>query len=172
MAEWLVERLDRSHVRDEFHSGKEPLDHFLHALVSQYEKRKLGRTYVAVLPGEKRVCGYYTLASGAVSFQHLPAKAAKKLPRHPVPVTLLGRLAVDQSVQGKGLGRFLLTDALKRCLDLSGRLGIHAVEVHAIDQGARAFYEKFGFVALQDSELHLYLPPATIEGAFGAEKEE
>ena len=168
MPEWVIERLDRTHERGEFHSGKAPLDEFLRALVSQYEKRKLGRTYVAVRPGEKHVCGYYTLASGAVSFQHLLAKAARKLPRHPVPVVLLGRLAVDQAVQGQGLGRFLLVDALKRCLDLSGRLGIHAIEVHALDQDARAFYEKFGFVPLQDNELHLYLPVATIEEAFGA----
>ncbi len=172
MAEWLIERLDRFHARAEFYCGKAPLDHFLHVLVSQYEKRKLGRTYVAVRPAEKRVSGYYTLASGAVSFQHLPSKAAKKLPRHPAPVALLARLAVDQAAQGRGLGKLLLLDALKRCLDLSGQLGIHAVEVDAIDQEAKAFYEKFGFVALGDNELHLYLPLATIEAAFRIDKQD
>lgn len=166
VAEWLIERLDRSHIRAEFRCGKTPLDHFLHALVSQYEKRKLGRTYVAVRPAEKRVLGYYTLASGAVSFQNLPRPAARKLPQHPVPVALLARLAVDQAVQGTGLGKLLLLDALRRCLDLSSQLGIHAVEVDALDEQAKIFYEKFGFVALQDSELHLYLPLATIEQAF------
>jgi GNAT superfamily N-acetyltransferase len=172
MTEWLIERLGRGHARAEFRCGKEALDHFLHSLVSQYEKRKLGRTYVAVRPGEKRVYGYYTLASGAVSFQNLPGRAAKKLPRHPVPVALLARLAVDQAVQGSGLGRALLTDALRRCLDLSGQLGIHAVEVDAIDPQAKAFNEKFGFVALQDNALHLYLPLATIEDAFRGEGKE
>jgi GNAT superfamily N-acetyltransferase len=169
VGEWLIERLDRSHERGEFHCGQAQLDQFLHALVGQYEKRKLGRTYVAVRPAQKRVDGYYTLASGAITFQHLPAKVAKKLPRHPVPVALLARLAVDQSMQGRGLGKILLMDALKRCLDLSCQLGIHAVEVDAIDQPARAFYEKFGFVPLRDNALHLYLPIATIEHVFQAE---
>ncbi|HEV3257398.1 MAG TPA: GNAT family N-acetyltransferase [Gemmataceae bacterium] len=168
MGEWLIERLDRLHARGEFRCGKAPLDNFLHSLVGQYEKRRLGRTYVAVRPGEKRVYGYYTLASGAVSFQHLPAKAAKKLPRHPVPVALLARLAVDQAVQGSGLGKFLLTDALMRCLDLSRQLGIHAVEVDAIDKQAKDFYQRFSFVPLEDNELHLYLPMATVEEAFKA----
>jgi GNAT superfamily N-acetyltransferase len=170
MAEWLVERLDASHTRVGFHCGKPSLDQFLLSLVSQYEKRKLGRTYVAVLPGQKRVIGYYTLASGALSFQNLPARAARKLPRHPVPVILLARLAVDQRVQGRGLGKFLLMDALKRCLALSGQVGVHAVEVEAIDEQAREFYEGFGFVPLLDRALHLYLPLATIEGAFPSGK--
>src|SRR5262249_52576235 len=150
----------------DFCCGKATLDHFLHALVSQYEKRNLGRTYVAVRTGSAQVCGYYTLASGAVSFQNLPAKAAKKLPKHPVPVALLARLAVDQSVQGLGLGRLLLSDALKRCLTLSQQIGIHAIEVDALDQQAKEFYEKFGFVPLLDNAMHLYLPLATIEAAF------
>jgi GNAT superfamily N-acetyltransferase len=167
MAEWLIEALNRStHQREGFSCGKPPLDAFLSSLVSQYEKRKLGKTYVAVKPGEKRVLGYYTLASSAVFFEHLPQKAAKKLPRHPVPVILLARLAVDQSMQGKGLGAALLTDALQRALDLSRKVGIHAVEVDALDSEAKAFYEKFGFVALLDNPLHMYLPMATIEEAF------
>lgn len=170
MDDWLVEPLARRHQRGEFHCGKAPLDQFLHTLVNQYEKRKLGRTYVAVRPGEMRVLGYYTLASGAVPFENVPANLARKLPRHPVPVALLARLAVDQAAQGQGLGKLLLMDALKRCLGLSGQLGIHAVEVDAIDPEARAFYEKFGFVPLPDSELHLFLPLATIQEAFHPEE--
>ena len=167
MDNWVIESLERPHARDEFRCGKAPLDHFFHALVGQYEKRNRGRTYVAVRPGNQRVYGYYTLASSAVAREILPAKAAKKLPRHPIPVVLLARLAVDQTVQGSGLGKRLLIDALLRCRNLSTQLGIHAVEVDAIDEQAKAFYEKFGFVALRDSPLHLYLPIATIEEAFG-----
>lgn len=163
----MIEPLGRSHERGEFCSGKAPLDAFLHSLVSQYQKRRLGQTYVAVRPDQKRVWGYYTLASGAVSFENLPQKAARKLPRHPVPVILLARLAIDQAVQGQGLGQHLLMDALRRCLALAEQIGTHAVEVDAIDEGAKAFYEKHGFVALRDSPLHLYLPIATIEDAFG-----
>lgn len=163
MNEWEVERLEKSHHRGDFCCGKNSLDHFLQQLVGQYERRKLGRTFVAVRSGEKRVLGYYTLASSCVSFQNLPEKASRRLPRHPVPVVLLARLAIDQTVQGLGLGKRLLTDALRRCFDLSDTLGIYAVEVEAIDVGARQFYEQFGFVPLEDDPCHLYLPIKTIE---------
>jgi GNAT superfamily N-acetyltransferase len=166
MADWPIERLARSHDRSSFECGQPPLDDFLRKLVSQYEKRNLGRTYVALEPGGSRVVGYYTLASGYVAFRNLPADAAKKLPRHPVPVALLARLAVDQSAQGRGLGAALLMDALGRCLELSEKLALHAIEVDAIDQRAAAFYAKYGFVPLLNRPLHLYLPIATVEQAF------
>ena len=165
MADWRIERLGREHARDNFTCGKPPLDDFLRRLVSQYEKRNLGRTYVAVVPGETRVSGYYTLASGAIAFQHLPEGSARKLPRHPVPSILLARLAVDQRQQGKGLGERLLFDALHRGLGLADTLGIHAVEVEAIDPPAGAFYEKYGFLPLLDHPSHLFLPVATIRDA-------
>jgi GNAT superfamily N-acetyltransferase len=167
MADWQIERLDKSHQRGEFHCSKPALDDFLRTLVSQYERRNLGRTYIAVVKGQKPVQGYYTLASGAVSFQNLPEQAARKLPRHPVPVVLLARLAVDQDAQGKGLGEALLVDALRRCLTLADAVGVHAVEVDAIDEHARAFYEKYGFTPLLDGTFHLYLPIATVREALG-----
>ncbi len=169
MADWRVERLGRPHHRSEFRCGKAPLDDFIHTLVSQYEKRNLGRTYVAVRGDDQWVHGYYTLASGAVWFQHLPAGAAKKLPRHPVPVILLARLAVDLSARGQLLGELLLVDALRRTAELAERLGIHAVEVDAIDEEAQAFYLKYGFVPLKDREFHLFMPMTTIRDAFGGD---
>ena len=163
MAEWRIEPLGASHERDEFSCGKAPLDDFLRLRASQYEKRRLGRTYVALLPGGRRVAGYYTLAAGAVAVANLPPEAAKRLPKHPVPVILLGRLAVDQKARGQGLGKALLRDALRRSLDLSEQLGLFAVEVLAIDADAREFYTKYGFVPLADNDLHLFLPIRTIE---------
>jgi GNAT superfamily N-acetyltransferase len=165
MGDWQIKRLDRSYERDMFICGRRPLDDFLRRLVNQYEKRHLGRTYVAVRPGEKKVCGYYTLASGAIAFENLPEPTVRKLPKHPVPVVLLARLAVDQGAQGQGLGEALLINALERCLSLAEQIGVHAVEVDAIDGQARAFYEKYGFVPLPDNELHLFLPIATIRDA-------
>jgi GNAT superfamily N-acetyltransferase len=167
MPDWQIEPLNSSHQRQEFCCGKAPLDHFLHALVSQYEKRKLGRTFVAVLPGEAKIFGYYTLASSSVACQNLPPGMAKKLPKHPIPVALLGRLAVDQGAKGRGLGKVLLRDALKRCHNLSDSLGIFAVEVLAIDSEAKAFYQKYGFVSLLDDDLHLVLPMKTIADEVG-----
>lgn len=167
MDNWVIEPLSAAHQRAEFCCGKSSLDAFLQSHVSQYEKRRLGRTYVAVLPAEQRVWGYFTLAASAVAYAHLPAKAAKKLPRHPVPVILLARLAVDQAMRGKGLGRLLLADALRRCASLASSLGVHAVEVDALDDAAKAFYEKYGFTALEDNPLHLFLPIAAIDQALG-----
>jgi GNAT superfamily N-acetyltransferase len=167
MDDWRIEPLDDSHDRAGFTCGKAPLDDFLRSLVSQYEKRRLGRTYVALRGAEKKVYGYYTLATGAIPTTHLPPKVARKLLRHPVPVVLLGRLAVDQAAQGKRLGEYLLTDALRVSLGLSEAVGLFAVEVDAIDDQARRFYEKYGFAPLTDSEHHLYLPIRTIEQMMG-----
>jgi GNAT superfamily N-acetyltransferase len=166
MAEWRIERLASAHDRGEFCCGKAPLDEFLRFHVTQYEKRSLGRTFVAARPDETRVLGYYTLASGSLAFETLPRSAAKKLPRHPVPVALLARLAVDDSVQGQGLGAELLMDALHRCLLLSQELGVFAVEVDAFGASARSFYVKYGFMPLEDNQQHLYIPMKTIRDEF------
>ena len=112
------------------------------------------------------VSGYYTLAAGSVAFPHLPRETAARLPRHPVPVVLLARLAVDRSAQGRGLGRTLLVDALQRALGLSASLGVFAVEVLAIDEDAAGFYARFGFAPLLDSPRHMYMPISAIEEAF------
>jgi GNAT superfamily N-acetyltransferase len=165
VGEWRVERLDRGHVREGFDCGKSPLNDFLQVLVSQYEKRNLGRSYVAVPGDDQRILGYYTLASGEIKAESLPANQAKKLPRHAVPVVLLARLAVDQSVHGRGLGGYLLRDALTRSLVLGEQIGIHAVVVDAIDAEAKTFYERFGFVPLTDDEIRLFLPLSTIRSA-------
>ncbi|MEX1040565.1 MAG: GNAT family N-acetyltransferase [Pirellulaceae bacterium] len=165
MADWIIEPLGEVHDRSAFACGKPSLDDFIRTRVSQYEKRRLGKTFVAVPEAENRVIGYYTLAAGAVTFAHLPTEASRKLPKHPIPVILLARLAVDQSAQGKRLGEGLLLDALGRSLDLSGNLGTHAVEVNALDDSAVAFYVKYGFAPLLDDPKHLYLTLATLEKA-------
>lgn len=167
MADWIIEPLGKAHDRSAFACGKPPLDDFIRTRVSEYEKRRLGKTFVAVTEGEKRVIGYYTLAAGAVTFAHLPTEASRKLPKHPIPVVLLARLAVDQSAQGKRLGEGLLLDALGRSLDLSANLGAHAVEVDALDDSAVTFYVKYGFAPLLDNPKHLFLPLGTIDKALG-----
>lgn len=167
MADWTIEPFGKQHDRAAFTCGQPPLDDFIRARVSQYEKRRLGKTFVAVPPGGTRVIGFYTLAAGAVAFERLPTDAARKLPKHPVPVVLLARLAVDQTAQGQGIGEGLLLDALQRSLDLSASLGVHAVEVDVIDATAAAFYRRYGFVPLLEKPLHLYLPITTIAQFFG-----
>jgi len=136
---WAIEPFSASHHRDGFDCGKQPFTDFLKQFAGQYEKRNLARTFVAVRQYEKKILGYYSLASGAVRFESMPETAAKKLPRHPVPVAVLARLAVDLTEKGQGLGRLLIGDALTRCVSLSDQLGIHAVFVEAIDDEAVRF---------------------------------
>lgn len=172
-AKWQIEPFDNSrHDRGEFCSGKAPLDTFLHQLVSRYEKRRIGRTHVAVRAGERRVYGYHTLASGAIPFASLPkGKLTKKLPNHPVPAVLLGRLAVDQSTQGQGLGRDLLVHALQQSVRVSEKLGVFAVVVDALDEEAKQFYEHFGFTPLLNQPMCLFLPISTIVSSLSGEEE-
>ena len=166
MAEWIIEPVQARHQHQEFSCGKPPLDTFLRLLVAQYEKRRLGRTFVAVKPGDSRVAGYYTLAAGSFEVASLPTALRKKLPKHPIPTVHIGRLAVDESCRGLRLGETLLFHALHAALELSERPGSFAVDVWAIDEDARRFYEKYGFSVLADNPRHLYLPMKTVEAMF------
>jgi GNAT superfamily N-acetyltransferase len=162
-APWVIERLTDGHDRSGFSCSKLPLDEFLKKLAGQYDRRDFARTYVAVVPPEPAVQGYYTLSGGSLDLSALPQAVRKKLPRHPVPVARLGRLAVTLGAQGHNLGKTLLVDALRRCNRLSAELALHAVEVEAIDETARNFYLKYGFTPLADDPLHLYLSMKTVE---------
>ncbi len=108
--------------------------------------------------GSVTVKGYYALSNHTVVYDSLPEAQAKGLPRIDMPVVLIGRLAVDQSVQGKKLGEFLLIDALRRAEYLASKIGIRAVEVDAFNAAAKSFYQKYGFLTLDDNPQHLFLP--------------
>lgn len=168
MAEWVIENLQPRHDRAAFTCGQPTLDTFLRSLVTQYEKRRLGRTFIAIEPNQDRVAGFYTLAAGTLDLSSLPEKERKKLPKHPIPTIHLGRLAVDNAFRGRGLGETLLFHALQACLELSQKLGAFAVDVVAIDEAARGFYQKYGFIPLLDATLHLFLPMKTIEAIFAS----
>jgi len=157
-----IELLDKSHQRDAFDCGDESLNTFLRSHAGQNARRDISRTYVALPIESEVVAGYYTLSSGSVGFENLPAEASKRLPKYPVPAAHLGRLAVDRTFQGRGLGGVLLIDALKRVRDTADSIGIHAVTVDAINASARRFYEAHGFQCLRDDTLHLFLPMATL----------
>lgn len=157
-SQWDIQKLDKSHDRASFDCGKPPLDEWLRRQAGQYERKGLSRTYVAVRKGHLAVLGYYAVSNHRVSYDVVPPEQAKGLPRVDVPVILLGRLAVDKTVQGQGLGALLLIDALRRANHVSQQIGVRAVEVDAIDDAAREFYMKYGFVSLEDDRRHLYLP--------------
>jgi GNAT superfamily N-acetyltransferase len=163
-----IESLDKSHERAGFSCGAEPLDRYLHHQARQDAEKRVAAPFVLVDPPSARVLGYYTLSSSVVDAQELPTELAKKLPRYPqLPVTLLGRLAVDLEHKGKGLGQFLLMDALCRSLGASAQIAAMALVVDAKDSAAEAFYNHFGFLPLQRHPTRLFLPMKTVAGLFG-----
>jgi GNAT superfamily N-acetyltransferase len=133
------------------------LDDWLRLRATQHARKGLAQTYVAVVGEQPDVLGYYAISTHHVKFEHVPQPVAKGLPGIDLPVVLLGRLAVDRTVQGHGLGALLLVDALRRCLAISDQVGVRAVEVDALDESARRFYARFGFVSLLDDVRHMYL---------------
>lgn len=159
---WLITDLRPIHDRTGFRCGSESLDRFLEQFARQNERSGLSRTAVACPAGTRTVVGFYSLAAGSVSIDSLPERDRRRLPRHPVPTALIGRLAVDQRHQRQGLGDLLVADALRRIESVSRAMGIHAAEVEAIDATARTFYRRFGFLELLDDPNHLYLPIATV----------
>lgn len=152
-ARYIIELLSPIHDRAAFDCGEPTLNDFLKRFARQNDEKGLSRTYVAILPGEPKIYGYYSISSGAIRFSTMP----ETLPRYPIPVIHLGRLAVDANTKGEGLGKILLLDALKRAASVSKQLGIYAVEVYALNNAARDFYLKYGFASLLDDERHLYL---------------
>ena len=166
MLDWVVEAFAKGHEREQFACGHASLDDFLKKYASQYAKRKLGSTYVAVAAGQKRVLGYYTLAPSHFAFANVPPELLKGLPKHPVPSLLLARLAVDQSTRGRGLGKFLLLNAFERCVGVAHEVAFRAIEVEAIDAAAAAFYTKFGFVAFPSNPFHFAIAMDSVEELF------
>ena len=165
MAEWVITALTPDHDRTSFACGQASLDRFLKESARQNQDKDVSRTFVLVREGEARVYGYYTLAAGQIEKTGLPPAVSKKLPKYPIPVVVLGRLAVDASVKGESHGRRLLNDALYRSLAASESIGIFAVFVEAIDEPAADFYKHFGFTPLLGTPFKLYLPISTIRKA-------
>lgn len=151
-----VELLNRTHDLSHFDCGRhESLNLWLRRHALQNQARDSARTYV--VHRANIVVGYYSISAGSIARESASPRAAQGLARHPVPVALLGRLAVHREEQGGGLGAALLKDALLRIESAAEILGIRAVLVHAIDHQARAFYERFDFEPCPDDELHLML---------------
>ena len=158
MADWEIQSINNLHDRSRFDCGVPALNDWIKLRAGQFERRDLARTYIATRVNELICCGYYALSSHHVSYNALPDDAAKGLPVIDMPVVLLGRLAVCQSSQRKGLGETLLVDAMRRVVHISDKIGIRALEVDAIDESPTRFYRKYGFRALSNEARHLFLP--------------
>jgi GNAT superfamily N-acetyltransferase len=136
------EKLQPHHELDAFQCGVPPLDDWLKRQAQRNEQRGASRTYVACL--ESRVIGYYCISMGALARELSPKPMQRNMP-DPVPVAVLGRLAVDQAYSGRGIGSALLRDATLRVLQTADVIGVKAILVHAISEEARQFYLGRGF---------------------------
>ena len=160
--------MGRQHNRTAFHCGAEPLDRYLKQQARQDADKRVAAPFVAVNPPDTRVLGYYTLSASVLTLADLPDELVRKLQRYPrLPVTLLGRLAVDQSTKGQGLGEHLLMDALHRSLAHADQIAAMAVVVDAKDESAASFYRHFGFLTLQAQPSRLFVPMRLVAQLLG-----
>jgi GNAT superfamily N-acetyltransferase len=150
-----IKKLGRSHDVSGFDCGSESLNQFLKRFALTGQLANASQTYAAVDNDE--VIGFYTLVVGEVHHGAAPERLRKGLPRHPVPVMVLARLAIASGRQGQGLGQWLLKDAIIRTLQAADIAGIRALVVHAKDEAARAYYRRFGFAEGFSDPLHMYL---------------
>lgn len=154
----VIEPLGRQHDRTSFVCGEPALDDFLKKLAWQQQEKNVSKTFVVVPEGGTKVLGFYTLSAGSIQFASLPLRIRRKLPKYPVPVVLLGRLAVDASMREKGVGKALLRDALVRVASVAATdIGVVAVVVDAKNKEAATFYERYGFEPLEDRPRTLFL---------------
>jgi ribosomal protein S18 acetylase RimI-like enzyme len=165
--DYVIEPLGEHHDRSEFSCGVEPLDQYFRNRAGQDLRRNISTPFVLLHRATQAVSGFYTLANSAIALCDLPPDVAQKLPKYPfVPATLLGRLAVDVKHRGKGLGEFILLDALRRSRAASEQVASFAVVVDAKDEPAVAFYRKYGFRALPSTKGRLFQPMTTINQLF------
>jgi GNAT superfamily N-acetyltransferase len=150
-----IEKLRRDHRVEGFDCGKEPLNRFLIRFALQSQLSNSSQTYLAI--SEDELVGFYTLAFGDVNYEDAPARLRKGVARHPIPLMILARLAVASAWAGKRIGSGLLKDALARTLAAAEIAGLRAFAVHAKDDEARAFYERFDFIASPSDPMHLFV---------------
>ena len=150
-----VEKLRPDHNIEGFDCGRQELNRYLLRYAWQNQQAGAAQTYVGLM-GDS-VVGYHTLAAGQVSREEAPERLTKGLARHPIPIMLLARLAVDRRWHGQGVGKGFLKDAMQRTLHAADIAGIRAFAVHAKDEEARSFYQKFDFVTSPTDPMHLFV---------------
>lgn len=158
-----IRSFDTSTNTDNFQCGSEPLDNYIRRYASQDVRRNVARVFIAAPENDpQQLAGFFTLSAGSVTCSSLPAALARKLPRYPIPVALIGRLAVDSKFQGKGLGSILLADACQKVSQASVVLAVAGIIVDAKNDAAIAFYAHFGFIPLQGHTDRMFLPATAI----------
>jgi GNAT superfamily N-acetyltransferase len=160
---WDFVAIHKKYQREHFDCGYSTLNDYLKKYAKQNHEKGIAKTFVAADKSESlKIDGFYTVSTSTIEFESLPESAKKGMPAYPIPAFLVGKLAVDNSAKGQGLGGELLVDALLRAVKVAQEVGIFAVRVDAIDMKAKEFYLKYEFVQFQDKPLSLFLPIKTI----------
>ncbi|HKE23534.1 MAG TPA: GNAT family N-acetyltransferase [Bryobacteraceae bacterium] len=165
-ADRRVEKLRPDHKIEGFDCGRDELNRYLLRYAWQNQQAGAAQTYVGLV--EDSVIGYHTLDVGQVSREEVPERLAKGLARHPIPIMLLARLAVDRRWHGQGVGKALLKDAMQRTLQAADIAGIRAFAVHAKDEEARNFYLNFDFIPSLSDPMHLFVLLKDVRKIIGA----
>lgn len=165
MAELVIERLTSAHDRKSFDCGNGEMNDFLKTKARKHGEQNFSVTWVAVEVGSPRILGYITLSMGNVGFEEADSEVYRRLPKYPIPVLHVGRLATDLAVQGKGVGALLLNFAARKAIEASEAVGCFALELIAIDANAFAYYERRGFLPLKRDTMRLYAPVETLKMA-------
>ena len=160
-----IDPIANQHVRDKFDCGEPALDNYLAYHARKNDRKGVAKSFV-VLDDHNQVLGYYSLSAAQIEFDHLPAEHHKQLPRYPVPAARIGKLAVDRAMQGRGLGGWLLVDALRRILAAADQMGVLVVIVDAKSERAKQFYVHYGFIELVNDPMTLFLPLETVRKSF------
>lgn len=155
---------DKRVVRDNFDCGVSELNEYLKKYAKQNDKNGIAKTWVAILDNNVDVLGYYAISMAELKQDTLPEDYRQKLPRYPLPVIRIGKLAVAKSMQGKGLGETLLVDALTRGKRLADDIGVYGFTVDAINENAKNFYLSYGFIPLCDQQLSLFISLKNLKG--------
>lgn len=151
------------HDRTAFDCGQDSLNRYLREQAGQDLRRRMASVYLLIDSSTEAVLGYYTLSNYSVEASSLPEGITKRFARYTsLPATLLGRLALDRSVQGRHIGGVLLINALKKSREVAEQIASCGVVVDALDAPARGFYEHHGFTRFLDQEYKLFLPMDTI----------
>jgi GNAT superfamily N-acetyltransferase len=161
---WIFCPLDSSIRKEDFDCGILELNDYLRKYAKQNDTKGVAKTFVAIADTDDRVVlGYYSVSMAELQRESLPEAAQKRLPGYPIPVMRLGRLAVDRSIQGQGLGKQLLMECFARAVRLSPEIGIVGVMVDASNQQAKEFYLKYGFIPLNDKPMSLFISLSTLK---------
>lgn len=165
MSLYSIRPFDRAIDAASFCCGQPILDEYIRCYASQDIRRNVARVFLATPEHDShQLAGFYSLSAGSISCSDLPASLAKRLPNYPVPVALIGRLAVAAEFQGKGLGSILLADACQKVAQASVALAVVGIVVEAKDAAVETFYKQFGFMALPGNPNRLLLPRTAFLG--------